>query len=484
VWDYIKNSGRFPEAETMTLEWIGTIPGKRESRRFEGDLILTQQDVVEQRAHPDAVSFGGWAMDLHPADGVYSELAGCTQWHSKGVYQIPFRTMYSRNIRNLLLTGRLISVSHVAFGSTRVMATCAHNGQAAGMAAVLCRRHNVMPREVPMAELQRELMRAGQYIPGLALDDPEDLAQTASLRASSCFELEELPPDSEVQALDIARAMLLPVPAGRMPSVTFLVDVARPTTLAAAVRGSCRAGNYTPECVLHTQRFDLQPGPGQAIRIASDVTIESARYLAYILERNPDVSVQLSDRRVTGILSLSQSMNKAVAKGARQEPPEGSGIDSFEFWLPSRRPGGKNMAIGVEPPLRCFCAKNVVNGVARPTLQPNAWVAAPADQEPCLTLRWPSAQTIGRIELSFDTDFDHPMESVLMGHPERDLPFCVSSYRVLGGEGQVLHECAANHQTRNTIRLPAPVRTSELRIEVRSTHGAPAAIFEVRCYER
>lgn len=117
------------EAGNMTLEWVGTIPGKRESRRFEGDYILTQQDLVEQRIHADAVAAGGWAMDLHPADGVYSPLSPCTQWHSKGVYQIPYRCLYSRNIRNLFLAGRIISVSHVAFGSTRVMATCAHTAR-------------------------------------------------------------------------------------------------------------------------------------------------------------------------------------------------------------------------------------------------------------------------------------------------------------------------------------------------------------------
>ncbi|MGN6554611.1 MAG: FAD-dependent oxidoreductase, partial [Verrucomicrobiota bacterium] len=125
VWNHIKNSGQFPESETMTLEWVGTIPGKRESRRFEGDYMMTQQDIVEQRKHADAVSFGGWAIDLHPVEGVYSRQSGCTQWHSKGVYQIPYRALYSRNIKNLFLAGRIISASHVAFGSTRVMATCA-----------------------------------------------------------------------------------------------------------------------------------------------------------------------------------------------------------------------------------------------------------------------------------------------------------------------------------------------------------------------
>ena len=482
VWDYIKNSGRFPEAETMTLEWVGTIPGKRESRRFEGDCILTQRDIVEQREHSDAVSFGGWAMDLHPADGVYSDLPSCTQWHAKGVYQIPYRTMYSRNIPNLFLTGRLISVSHVAFGSTRVMATCAHNGQAVGMAAVLCRRDSVLPRDLGIVELQRELMKAGQYIPGMALCDPKDLAREAQVTASSCFELGELARGGDVTPLDTSRATLVPVPAGRSPAMTVWVDVRRPTTLDIEVRGSCRPANYTPELVLHRQSVPLMPGEAQPVSIGVDSMVETPRYLAYCLMANPDVSVHLSDARVTGILSLSQSMNRAVAKAARQEPPPGSGIDSFEFWLPSRRPGGKNLALRIDPPLRVFEAANTVNGWARPYLQPNAWVAAAEDPAPCLSLRWPAPCSIGRIELSFDTDFDHPMESVLLGHLERVAPFCVKRYRVLDANGNRLYECPENHQTRNSIRLPSRVATDEIRIEVLETWGAPAAIFGVRCY--
>lgn len=482
VWDYIKNSGKFPEAETMTLEWIGTIPGKRESRRFEGDVILTQRDLVEQRMYADAVSFGGWAMDLHPADGVYSELPGCTQWHSKGIYQIPYRTMYSRNIRNLFLTGRLISVSHVAFGSTRVMATCAHNGQAVGMAAALCLKHGVQPREASVCLLQQELLKAGQHIPGVPLADEQDLTRQASIRASSCFELGEMPPGGAAEVLDTSRAMLLPVTAGAIPAVTFILDVARRTVLEAEVRESLRPGNYTPERVIHRQRFELAPGKGQTVCVAGPARVEAPRYLSYVLLQNDDVSVHLSDLRVTGVLSLSQSMNKAVAKGAKQAPPAGSGIDSFEFWLPSRRPGGRSMAFHAEPPIRAFNAGKVVNGVARPTDEPNAWVAALDDAAPRLTLEWASPQTISRIELVFDTDFDHPMESVLMGHPERNMPFCVKDYRILDSRGLVVAERRGNYQTRNSLRLTEPVTTTQLQVEILSTHGAPAAVFEVRCY--
>ena len=487
VWDYIKNSGCFPEAGNLTLEWVGTIPGKRESRRFEGDYILRQQDVVEQRRHDDAVSFGGWAIDLHPADGVYSELSACTQWHSKGVYQIPYRCMYSRNIDNLFLAGRIISVSHVAFGSTRVMATCGHNAQAVGVAAALCREQNLQPRDLlfpdHMRVLQRRLMAAGQHIPGFVLEDPDDIGRQCSVRASSRLVLDCLPDDGGSVSLDTSRAMLLPIASGPLPAVRFLVDVREPGSLELEVRGSSVAGNYTPDVVLFRQTVELAAGAAQEVWIRPDSRVAAPAYLAYCLLRNPAISVRTSGLRATGVLSLSQSMNRAVAKSARQEPPPGAGIDSFEFWLPSRRPEGRNLAIRIDPPLDQFAAQNVRNGIARPTLQPNAWVAAPGDTAPSLTACWAETRRIGRIELVFDTDFDHPMESVLMGHPEREMPFCVKRYRILDDRGEVRFECSENHRTRNSVRIDPPLETTALHIEVLETHGAPAAIFEARFYE-
>lgn len=98
---------------------MGAIPGKREYRRFVGDHTLTQQDLLEQRAFPDTVAFGGWSIDLHPVEGVYAETAGAQQRYTDGTYDIPFRSLYSANVSNLLFAGRDISASHVAFGSTR-----------------------------------------------------------------------------------------------------------------------------------------------------------------------------------------------------------------------------------------------------------------------------------------------------------------------------------------------------------------------------
>ncbi|MCX7007368.1 MAG: FAD-binding dehydrogenase, partial [Kiritimatiellaeota bacterium] len=144
---------------------------------------------------------------------------------------------------------------------------------------------------------------------------------------------------------------------------------------------------------------------------------------------------------------------------------------------------GKNLALQVHPPLACFGAANVVNGKQRPTRQPNAWLAALDDQQPALTLRWSAPQTIARIELAFDPDFDHAMESVLMGHPERVTPFCVRTFRIRDAAGKVIAECAENHQARAIIVLPASVRTDRLTIELTApSPQVPAALFEVRCY--
>ncbi len=487
VWNYIKNSGEFPDAETLTLEWVGHIPGKRESRRFEGDYMLRQQDLVEQRLHDDAVSFGGWALDLHPADGIYSEKPGCDQWHTRGVYQIPYRCLYSRNITNLFLAGRIFSASHVAFGSTRVQATLASAAQAVGMAAALCTRHNKRPADLVaapyMRELQRNLLRAGQFIPEVALDDPDDLARSATLDASSRLQLASLPDDGPRLPLDYSWAQMLPVTPGPVPQVSFWVDVQVPTTLEVQLRTSDRATNYTPDVTLATQSFELQPGDGQRITMRADAAVEDARYVFVCLMRNPAIRVHTSEQRVTGLLSVSNAQNPEVSNYGAQEPEHDIGVESFEFWVPVRRPGGHNFALEIAPPLDVFQPGNVANGWARPTAGPNAWVAAFDDDHPTLVLTWDKPQQIAQIDLGFDTDFDHAMESVLMTHPEREMPFCVKHYRVTGAGGKVLAQCEHNHQTRNSLIFETPVETDRLQLELLATHGnAPASLFEIRCY--
>ena len=158
--------------------------------------MIKQQDLVEQAQFDDAVSFGGWAVDLHPSDGVYDSKPGCTQYHSKGIYQIPLSTMISKNINNLFLGGRVISATHVAFGSTRVMATTALSGQAVGYGAAQCVKNKILPAQLleqnQIKELQQTLSLNGQSIPGIGIEQIDNLASNSKIKTSSNFKLKQL----------------------------------------------------------------------------------------------------------------------------------------------------------------------------------------------------------------------------------------------------------------------------------------------------
>lgn len=487
VWNYIKNSGQFPEAGTMTLEWVGHIPGKRESRRFEGDYLLRQQDIVEQREHPDAVAFGGWSIDLHPADGVFSEKPGCNQWHSKGIYPIPYRCLYSRNVSNLFLAGRIISATHVAFGSSRVMATGAHVGQAVGMAAALCRRQELLPRDLRasarMQDLQQELLKTGQHIPGLRLRDEADLVQQARLSASSELVLRELPADGPLLPLTHSAAQLLPLPTGPVPMMTAFVVADEDTTLTVELRRSHKPDNHTPDITLQTLTIPVPQGR-QTVALPFDVRMNEPGYVFVCFLKNERIRLQYSQLRLTGVLSVFNKINPAVSNYGKQEPTEDIGVDTFEFWCPERRPGGHNVALGLGSGLSLFGVANVRNGLQRPVAQPNAWVAEPADPNPTVTLSWPQPQRISRIELAFDPDFDHPLESVIMVHPETASPFCVREYILCNDRQERVFHQPDNHQPRNTIRFAEPIVTTSLTLHIKAMNGpAPAALLEIRCYD-
>ena len=485
VWDHIKNSGQFPEAETLTLEWVGQIPGKRESRRFEGDYMIHQSDVVGRKPFPDSVAHGGWAIDLHPADGLYSELPSCTQWHSKGVYGIPYRCYYSRNIKNLFLAGRIISATHVAFGSTRVMATCGAGGQAVGIAAALCIEKNRQPRDLTepaaMKDLLTRLDRSGQFIVGGSPADPEDLTATATASASSQFSLSELKSNKAWVRLDSAWAMLLPLHGGTAPTFTFEVAAEQSTTLRVELWKSSRPSEFSMEELI--EALDVPAPEGRAKCCAKLTTpLPCDGYYFVKLAEDPAIRVRVSDERVTGIVALSNAFNKAVATSAIQSPPPGIGVDHFEFWLPKRRPEGKNLAMKIEPVVSFFGPENVLQGPARPTRLPNAWVADPSDEAPELWLDWHENVAIRSLIIEFDPDWDHPMESVLMTHPEEVVPFQVKDFDLMDSDRKVIHQERNHHSARFTLTLPESLETCRIGVRVLSTHGTPAAIFRIRCH--
>ncbi len=515
VWNHIKNSGEFPEAENMMLEWVGTIPGKRESRRFEGDYILSQQDIVQQRQHEDAISYGGWAIDLHPADGVYSDSPGCNQWHSKGIYQIPYRCLYSRNVDNLFLTGRVISATHVAFGSTRVMLTCGLNGQVVGAAAAMCALQGDRPRDLlapqKMSQLRLTLDRMGHFTPGVAVDDLADIASEAEITASSALSLNSIPAGDDFLTLDCPVGMLIPVEPGAVPKIGVWFRAKRTTTIDFQVRASSRPGSYTPDQILATKSVEhviddskveeaaeftaandgiatqtssvIKQGALSFVEVDFDVQVDRAQYLTVCLLSNENVDVAVSDTRITGLLSVNKKVNRRVSTDSSQNPPADIGVDSFEFWIPARRPEGRNLAMSFEPPLEGFSCQHVADGPERPFESANAWVAGLDDDEPYLDFKWDRERRIKRVEIALDTDFDHPMETVLMRHPEMEVPYCVPELRLFDSAMNMIGQVEENFRTRPTFEFEA-FSTNSLRLQFsKRFKNIPVSVFRVRIYE-
>lgn len=187
VWDHIKNGGDHG-AQNYDLEWVGALPGMRESRRLTGDYILNECDILNHRMFEDGVAYGGWGVDLHAPHGLKDrDLLPSQVWTFDGTYTIPYRCYYSKNIKNLFMAGRNISASKLGMASTRVIGTCAVGGQAVGSAAALCVQKGILPRELcgSVFELQQLILKDDGFIPGVRNEDKGDLARYAEFTASS-----------------------------------------------------------------------------------------------------------------------------------------------------------------------------------------------------------------------------------------------------------------------------------------------------------
>ncbi|MFI3248876.1 MAG: FAD-dependent oxidoreductase [Rikenellaceae bacterium] len=465
VWDYIKNSGKFPETANQTLEWVAAISGKRESRRFYGYYDLIQQDIIEQRNHYDAVAFGGWSIDLHPADAVYSELNGCNQWHSKGIYQIPYRCYVNRDIDNMFLCGRNISATHVAHASSRVMCTAAHGGQAVGVAAALCAKSGAMPKdyisESRVVEIQKRLIKNGQFIPDLTTAPIDNKLFDADIITSSTFEWSRLP-ISGFKPLSDSVAQLIPS-LGKLPTIEFNAIADECTTLELTLRKSLKRGNFTPDVIIETKVVSLNNGENK-YTVDFNYSNDESEYLFITFSKNEHVKLAYSDVTISGSVAVYNTVNPAVSNYGKQTPPDNIGVEEFEFWCPKRWPEHQNLALGFTPALKGFDGSNLYNSAYRPVDSSNCWMAALDNAAPCVELNWDSEQEISSVTLFFDGDSNQALENNQMGHFYNVIPQCVREYAIYDVKSNLISSVCDNHQAQSRVVLPHSISTSQLII--------------------
>jgi hypothetical protein len=496
IWDHIKNSGKF-DADNLTLEWIGNVPGKREYRRFIGDYTLHQGDIVGQTEFADGVAFGGWSIDLHPAQGMYATGAGALQRFSDGVFEIPYRSLYSVNVENMLFAGRDVSATHIAFGAARVMATCGAMGQAAGTAAALCVEHGTTPRGVytdHLDELRQTLLAWDAPLVGVANTDGRDLARRARVTASSTTTSIAAPAvglasdpydDFAAHDLDVDLGVVLPVDP-RLDSIELLVSARRDTTLGVEVWSTGKPQNVVP--VRLEAKTDVAVPAGDERWVTAHVPFApgTPQNAVVVLRANPDLAVRTTAPLPPGVLTLVHRVDND------DQNVQVSSDELLVQW-PTKPLRGRSVVFRAAPESRALAPERATGGYHRNHGGPNMWASAPMapGREEWLRLDWDEPVTAREVRVVLDDDLDVELNT-LHHHrtPDEVLPTLVRDYRLEllpDGPGQDWVTAASVTGNRHRLRvhpLPdvGPVRAA--RLVVAATNGtAQARVVALRVQE-
>jgi len=488
IWDYIKNSGKF-EADNLTLEWVGSVPGKREFRRFCGDYVLNQNDILAQQPFPDRVAFGGWSIDLHPPQGMYAEESGSKHLYSDGVYHIPYRSLYSVNTTNMLMAGRNISATHVAFGTTRVMATCGAMGEAAGTAAVLCAQKHATPRtiyEKHLEELQQMLLKQDASIIGLVSTDASDQAPKADIRASSTLTRLAVDQPDERYPLDADAGLLFPVDP-QLTSLDLLVDAAAVAELEVELWNTGRAENYIPHELVTRDSTLVQPGEKQWVTVRLRWQPDTPRNAFLIVKANASLSLWLSHQPMSGVLSFQKEKKPATGKLSENKQPS----QPILQWS-MRKLVRKPICFRLNDATEAYVPAKAVDGFNRPYGGPHLWMSEPTLHPvvPCseqwLELSWERAIDVSEIHLTFNDDVNEYLINLhFLRTPFDIMPELAADYRIEawqnGGWTRLLQ--VTDNRKRKRVHRVEPLQTQRLRVIMERTNGSPRAeIVEIRVY--
>lgn len=468
LWDHLKNhcSKYAAEAPYYRLTWVGHVVGKRESRRLIGDYVMTEHDIARQTLFPDRVAYGGWGIDLHPPGGFYDKEPPAEFSHHVK-FSIPFRSLYTKDIENLMMAGRCISVSRAALGATRVMVTCGLQGQAVGTAAALCKKHGVFPRELGqkyIEELQQQLLKDGCYLIDLPNKDPRDLArQAVAVRASSVSPPVALPApqDANVHRMDHDRAVMFHFGGGKLESVWLaLISTWQvPQTMEATLCKANMLGAFEPAETLAKAKGTLPPKSDDWVEFRFDLELPAGYYYVWL-------------RRTDGVQwRLFPVAPENTARAYRSQGGQWTTMkDCYMFQL--SRPTGpptKSLAEPARDPATMFVPENVINGFARAIRGwPNSWRPDPSAPLPqWIELDFGKPVTFDTVHVSFQTQ-SMRADAFRLEVPE-------------GSGWRTVAQITGNRARRRVINFPETT-ASRLRLVVEAAQP-DMGICEIRVYD-
>ncbi|WP_261305272.1 FAD-dependent oxidoreductase [Paenibacillus andongensis] len=497
IWDWIKNKDSLTKelAANHAIDWIGQVPGKRESRRIMGQYVMTEHDPLNNTIFEDEIAYGGWFLDLHTPGGLlaptsehassegYDETSEYMVKSYCGPYGIPLRSTIAKDVDNLMMAGRNISVTHAALGTVRVMGTTALVGQAVGTAAAIALRKGLVLADVPslaIKDVKQTLLREGCFLLNTTNEDELDLARSAQVTASSqaAFYGTEVRADLKASGergpqddfLRQRKGQWMAISEGVLNRVSVCLSnwSDTPQIVEAKIIPVGHIWDYHTEASPAIAATELLIMPGKYQWIDWDVHLDettglkSGSYVRLDLLANPHIVWHCSDGIVPG-----QTCAYEMGEGKMRRD-----------W------NGPTRSFRLEPPQYAYRPEHVINGVTRPYRFTNLWRSDP--REPLsqwLELNWEEHQSIKQIEITFPGSLLWEYRGYAPFY--RD-PQCPKDYRIeafVGGAWKQLLEIKGNYQRHCRHSLEQPVHTDKLRIVIEATNGDPsAAIYEIRCY--
>lgn len=501
IWDWMKNKdpNMIEKTRNYALDFIGQVPGKRESRRIMGDQLLTEHDVTSNTAFFDEIAYGGWFVDLHTPGGL---LAGSSEHSSAEGYNpisdyaaksycppygIPLGILIAKGISNLMVAGRNVSTTHAALGTVRVMATTALMGQAVGTTVAIAKKHACSIRDarnMHVTEIQQQLLEDDCFLPHVERDRSTDLATHAHISASSedhftGIEAKEPSirngrkvwgnPDAwYAKTLMSQRGVSLPTGGEAMNTLTVLLrnESEKEHTVAASLFILDHIWDYRvrPDQVIAEQELIVPPGEHWIewpCALRPEVLPGPGRYLRLDLAPNEHIGwVPSGETRAPGVSAMFAMNGERMRR-------------FVEGGYPSVR---------VSPAQSAYGAANVASGRSRPYEGTNQWKSDPQQKLPqWLALEWDTAKTIREVHLTFPTQ----LLSEVHAYPPfyRD-PQAAKDYAIevwLDEAWYPILTVKGNYQRIRQHRFEKAVSTPKLRIMISATNGDPsAAVYEVR----
>lgn len=480
VWDWMKNKD--PEmmdlCRNYALEFIGQVPGKRENRRVMGQTLMTEHDIQAKKRFKDEVAYGGWFLDLHTPGGLladssephaaegYSATSEYSNSSYVGPYGIPLGSLVSKDVENLAMAGRNVSVTHAALGTVRVMGTTSLMGQALGCAIAEAQREGVAVKDLSLPALgrvQQKLLKDGCFLPNIERQDPADLAPLAKVTATSTQLVHGTvlgsPAEEKDLPLDAEFAQLIPVDGGKVDGLSFHIKTDKATRVHLRLHGPSHIWDYEMNKALLFETDLEVPSGGGWVSCEPKLDLKGAKgFLFCHLEAQEGVTLPMRSVSVPGAFLHARTSPTRTKSKMRM-----------------------SMEMAIDPPQDVLGAEQVLQGPTRPSQLPHQWMGE-ARLPQSLVLTWPQAVETSSLQLTFP---GHLLKEYHATAPFSVDPVIIRDFDIEGlvqGQWLPLAKCEGNVQRQ--VRCSwSTCQVTSLRVNVRSTHGSPfPRIAEIRVY--